>query len=135
MPKLRGHHLICLHFFSGQGYDQTFIDNLQDTLKTLLVEELEIVAGGDNICGRCPYLKGDSCHYRENADTEIREMDSRALELLDLAVGHCATWDRIRSRFPRIFPDWFRSYCIDCKWLSVCEQSDDFTRLRPDDSS
>jgi hypothetical protein len=133
MLKLRGHHLICLHFFNGEGYDQTFIDNLRDTLKTLLSEELEIVAGGDNVCRECPYLKDESCQYHNNADAEIREMDRKALELLGFAVGNSVSWDRIRNSIPKIFPEWFRSCCTDCEWLLVCEKNHDFRKVRPDD--
>lgn len=131
MPTLRGHHLICLQFFSGEGYDQTFIDNLRNTLKTLRSKKLEIVAGGDEICGKCKYLKNDSCQYSENADAEIREMDARALELLDLSPGSRVAWYSIKKSVPGIFSDWFRFYCTDCEWLQVCGKNDFFNKVRP----
>ena len=130
MPTLRGHHLICLHFFTGEGYDQTFIDNLGNVLNAVKSEGLKIGTGGDDVCRRCPYLKNDSCQYAENADAEIREMDRKALELLDLSAGNSAAWDSIMSRIPDILADWYSSYCADCEWLPVCEKNDFFRKAR-----
>jgi hypothetical protein len=131
MPTLRGHHLICLHFFSGEGYDQTFIDNLRNTLNAVKSEGLTIGRGGDDVCGKCPYLINNACQYSENADAEIREMDRKALALLDLAVEKSVTWDGIQNIIPDIFSDWFRSYCSDCEWITVCEKNDFFRKVRP----
>ncbi len=33
MLYLRGHHLICLHFFPGYGYDASFVESLRNVLK------------------------------------------------------------------------------------------------------
>jgi hypothetical protein len=131
MPTLRGHHLICLQFFSGEGYDQKFIDNLKSVIALLESNQLEIREGEDDVCRKCPYLKNDSCQYSENADAEIREMDRKALELLDLSAGNRVAWDSIKNSVPNIFSDWFRSYCSDCEWLSVCGKNDFFRKVRP----
>ena len=93
MLTLRGHHLICLHFFSGEGYDAQFIENLRDVLKRAEDEDIEITSDADNICAKCAYLKAHKCMYDEKADEEIREMDEAALKLLNLTVGQ-----RIRCR-------------------------------------
>lgn len=133
MHALRGHHLICLHFFNGEGYDQTFIDNLQGTLNSVKSEGLEIKSG--DVCSRCPYLENDSCRYSEDADTEVREMDRKALELLCLADGKSVGWHSITSRIPEIFDQWFNAYCAGCEWLPACEKNDFFRKVRGFSSS
>ena len=40
--KFRGHHLICLYFFSGEGYNNTYIDNLKIVMNRVKNNELEI---------------------------------------------------------------------------------------------
>jgi len=53
--KLRGHHLICLNFFRGEGYSDDFIRNIYEVLKK---EKVEILAGPDEICLKMPiFLK------------------------------------------------------------------------------
>jgi hypothetical protein len=131
MPVLRGHHLICLQFFSGEGYDRTFIENLEDTLEKAKSEGLEIRTGGDDVCRECRYLKDGVCRHTENAEAEIQEMDRKALTLLGLSAGTSVTWHSITSRVPDIFADWFREYCVDCEWLPVCGKDDHFRTLCP----
>lgn len=33
MIRLRGHHLICLHFYRGEGYSREFVENLEDIVR------------------------------------------------------------------------------------------------------
>lgn len=129
MPVLRGHHLICLHFFNGEGYDSQFIDNLRSTLREIEARSVEICSGADDICRKCSYLINDSCQYDDNADDEILSMDRRALDLLGLSVGSKADWDVIRKRLPHVIRDWYAAYCGDCQWLKVCEQNACFREI------
>jgi hypothetical protein len=130
MPTLRGHHLICLHFFNGEGYDQRFVDNLRDVMNAVESQGLTIGSGGDDVCGKCRYLKDGTCQHSEYAEAEIRKMDRKALTLLGLSAGDSVTWNSITNRVPDIFADWFREYCSDCEWLPVCEKNSYFRTLR-----
>jgi hypothetical protein len=130
MPALRGHHLICLQFFNGDGYDQEFIDNLKSVISLLESNQLEVREGGDDICNKCQYLKNNTCQHSENADQEIREMDGKALELLNLSAGNMVSWDRIKSTLPQIFTEWYESFCTGCDWLKVCEKNYLFRQIK-----
>jgi len=129
MPLLRGHHLICLQFFNGEGYDETFIKNLRDTLKRTSNEEITISSGADDVCESCSYLKKDRCGYSENADKEILDMDKKALELLDHSYNDKVRWNELTNKLPGIFPKWFSLYCRECEWRSACEKNDLFQQL------
>lgn len=77
MIRLRGHHLICLHFYRGEGYSREFVENLEDVLRGAEEgEEIEVVEDADDICRACPTLRGGKCVAAPEADTEIREMDA-----------------------------------------------------------
>lgn len=123
MPLLRGHHLICLHFFDGEGYDEGFIKNLEDTLRRAEEEDVEITAGADDVCAACFHLKEGRCMQSEGADDEIRGMDVRALALLGLSIGDKVRWRAFKGGIARIFPEWHSLYCIDCDWRRVCEKN------------
>jgi hypothetical protein len=130
MLTLRGHHLICLHFFSGEGYDAQFIENLRDVLKRVESEEIEIVSGDDGICAECIYLKDRKCMHDENADEGIREMDNTALKLLNLRAGQKITWQDLKNLIPNIFLQWHDRYCNECDWKHACEKSDLYQEMK-----
>jgi len=124
MLYLRGHHLICLHFFSGYGYDASFVENLRNVLKRAENEDIEIISTADNICTKCPYLKAHKCTYDEKADEEIKEMDETALKLLNLYAGQKIKWQDLKNLIPNIFHEWHDIYCNECDWKQSCEKSD-----------
>jgi len=92
MMKLRGHHLICLHFYDGEGYDEPFIENLEEVIEAVKREGVVVAEGADDVCSPCPHRTEDRCTYSRAADREIREMDQRALSLLELGEGGRAEW-------------------------------------------
>jgi hypothetical protein len=122
--KLRGHHLICLHFFSGEGYNSAFIENLRNVLKRAEVRgKVELCSGPDDICRKCPYLRNQKCIYNINAENEIREMDKRAITLLRLSGHRGVKWQALREKIPEILPEWVKEYCRGCNWRSSCKKS------------
>ena len=129
MPLLRGHHMICLHFFNGEGYDEKFIDNLREVLRQAGEEEVTVSSGADDVCASCTWLKEGRCHYEEGADKAIQEMDAKALALLSLSHGEMVKWVTIESRVNEIFSDWFSKYCMECDWRGACEKSTFFLQL------
>lgn len=130
MLTLRGHHLICLHFFSGEGYEALFIENLRDVLKRAENEEIEIISTADNICTRCPYLKDYKCTYDDDADEEIREMDETALRLLNLISDQRTTWRVVKKLIPAVFHEWHDRYCNECDWKHACEKNDLYQEMK-----
>lgn len=122
--KFRGHHLICLQFFKGEGYSEDFVAHLHNLLKKAEEEqEIEIAGAADDVCMICPYLKDGICCYKEGADERIRNMDLKALELLKIREGMQVRWRDIRERLPEILGDWARLYCGDCDWKGACEKN------------
>ena len=130
MPSLRGHHLVCLHFFDGEGYDEAFIKNLKNLLHRVEEEEITISSGADDVCKSCPYLKQSKCLYAENSDEEIIEMDTKALSLLALSHGDKVEWCALKEKIRKIFPEWFSLYCIECDWRNACEKNASFQKLK-----
>jgi hypothetical protein len=131
MIKLRGHHLICLHYYDGEGYDEPFIRNLKKVLALAGKEGVQAVEGADEVCGPCPWRGGSACTFSDAADREIRQMDERALKLLGLKAGEEAAWESIREEASRVFLEWYRFYCFACTWRSACEKHARFRELSP----
>jgi hypothetical protein len=123
--KLRGHHIICLHFFKGRGYSLEFIKNLAGIVERAETGAKVVISRGpDEVCKMCPYLEGDKCDYGRDADEEIREMDETALKLLGLKSGDKVTWPDIRKKLRHVLPEWSGKYCRDCDWRWACEKAE-----------
>jgi hypothetical protein len=122
--RLRGHHLICLHFFGGEGYGAEFRAALRGLLERAESgEAVEVVSGADDVCRRCPHLEAERCEYEEGADEEIRAMDEKALGLLGRRPGEDVEWHEIREAVLPVFGEWARSCCTGCTWKKACLKS------------
>jgi hypothetical protein len=128
-PKLRGHHLICLHFFSGEGYSEEFIENLGETLRQAERSGIEVADGADDVCRRCPYLNDEKCSYGENSHEEIKGMDGFALKLLNESPGNKTGWADLREKVTDIFPLWHERHCLRCGWRRACEGNSMYREL------
>jgi hypothetical protein len=119
MIKFRGHHLICLHFFKGEGYSEEFVQNLSDLITRANANETIIVTqGADDVCKACPYLEESSCKHKPDSEEQIRKLDDSALRLLGLNPGQIVIWHEIRSQVDLTPKEWFSSFCADCEWKS-----------------
>lgn len=130
IPKLRGHHLICLHFFSGKGYNPEFVKNLKDILEKTTEMGAEISSEADDVCSKCPYLKGERCSSSGQSNDEIMEMDKFALKLLKEAAGNKIKWHVIKQRITDIFPLWLERYCKKCRWEDACKEDPFYRNFR-----
>lgn len=128
--NLRGHHLICLNFFQGKGYDEIFIKNLEKCLNEIQKKEIKIIKGPDDVCKSCPHLKKNRCKYKKGIDKNIRKQDEMALRLLAIKEGDLIKWEDVKQKLPEIFLKWYENYCYNCHWLEVCRNHPYFQILK-----
>jgi hypothetical protein len=114
--KLRGHHLICLNFFRGEGYSEDFIRNIYSVIGK---EKIDIVKGPD-VCAMCPYLKDKMCNNPEYSDEMILLQDFEALRLLEFKQGMIVDWRMISDKLLDIIGDWKAKFCGECGYRKVC---------------
>lgn len=126
MIYLRGHHFICLHFFTGEGYSEEFVENLHAVIGRAKNEGIFVVEGADDVCKKCPFLVKRTC----KDEKEIAEMDKIALGLLNLKIMDTVSWDKIKEKLPEIFNRWYSLYCIPCIYLNVCSKTALLNSLR-----
>jgi hypothetical protein len=120
MRSLRGHHLICLHFFQGEGYDRPFVQHLRRVLAEVSRRGVRIVEGVDDVCQACPHIKERECAYKKG-EAEIRRLDELALALLKVRHGEEIEWGALWSRLGGVFLEWKSKACSNCDWRSVCK--------------
>ncbi len=120
--RLRGHHLICLHFF--RDGPESLKKKVEEVISRALAgEDILVVSGADDVCTSCPWFRDGICRITENAEEEIREMDSKALELLGINVDDKVYWkdleDKLRTN-SEIVKRWYELYCNECDFKNIC---------------
>jgi uncharacterized protein len=140
--RLRGHHLLCLHGFSGQGYDDAFVRNMAGVAKQLGDHPetvVEIVEGPDIICKSCPNLEGERCtiddeidskHLLNGVDQSV-EMDRRVVTKVGIQVGELKEWREILYIVGQsVSADDLNHLCGDCQWKAFPYCENGLERLR-----
>ena len=120
--ELRGHHLICLQFYRGEGYSATFVDNLDGVLARLADEPALVIATADAVCAACPELGADGVCAGE---VEISRIDALAFSLLSVEPGERITLAEARERLVGdavATGRWRSGVCDGCAWENVCER-------------
>ncbi|NHB88139.1 DUF1284 domain-containing protein [Photorhabdus tasmaniensis] len=128
--SLRGHHLLCILTYAGNGYSPGFIENYNKIISRIQNEDILIVEGPDDICA--PLLGEDDPHCLGKS---VIIRDSHALEAVGalmgrpVEVGHTLRLDetylkQARWAFNRRI---VRAACVGCEWEQLC------TRIAADD--
>lgn len=124
--RLRAHHLLCMLTYVGKGYTPGFTVNYDRVAVRLRGgEEIEIVAGPDDICA--PLLGDEEAHCYKDS---VVGRDARALDALgqwlgeSLHIGHrivpdAAVIERLRAGFQH---GYLRQPCSGCEWTSLCDR-------------
>lgn len=122
--RLRPHHLLCLLTYVGKGYSPAFIANYDAVAARLATgEEIEIVAGPDDICA--PLLADESAHCRRQS---VIRRDVAAAAANQKILGFAITdgtrltlsADRLEQLRLAFASGASRSACTGCEWEPLC---------------
>ncbi|CAG0975321.1 hypothetical protein METP3_01748 [Methanosarcinales archaeon] len=120
MVKLRGHHIICMQFFKGEGFGKIFMENLIKVLEAAESEGVDLVDGVDDICILCPYYQDNECRHDNDMGEKSKRMDELAINFLNFKEKKVG-WKEIRRATPNIITEWIKKECNKCDELNVCE--------------
>jgi hypothetical protein len=132
---LRGHTLLCLQGYRGEGYSPGFTDNLGAIHRSLSEnpdQPVELAEEPDAVCGACPHRAPAGCTLNgQGSEAGMQAQDRHVLALLGLSTGGVVRWrdvlDRIRasvrgSDLPGI--------CGRCRWLPLGYCAEGIEELR-----
>lgn len=123
MIRLRGHHLVCLHYYHGGGLTEAYAANLiQKVEQAKHGEAIMIVGGADDICALCPYLQQSLCQGKMAEEEKILKLDRQALALINCRVGDEVLWTGIQREVEAAPLFWFESFCCGCTWAKYCDR-------------
>lgn len=124
--RLRGHHLLCLLTFVGEGYTPSFTRNYMRIAERLSAgEAVTVVDGPDDICAPMLCETGAHCH-----DESISRRDSLALAAVSDSLDRQVTAgsvlvldaDRLRRLRSAFAMGKAAAACAECEWAGLCSR-------------
>lgn len=118
--KLRPHHGLCMGFFVGKGYSESFVRGMTEIISEIKSTDptVTLVCGRDVICENCPNDDSGVCGSGE----KVSRYDQRLLALTGLAEEDELPASEFISRVRGEVADKGRigEICSDCCWYEIC---------------
>lgn len=118
--RLRPHHGLCICFFHGHGYSETFTRNMTNVIACLQKDpDITLTLSGDVLCRYCPYDHGGTCETAE----KVHRYDKAVLSLCGLSEGQTLRWQTFHTLVKQhiLRPQLRESVCQDCEWNAFCK--------------
>jgi hypothetical protein len=123
--RLRGHHLLCMLTYQGEGYSPAFVANFDAIIKRISAgEAIEMIEGPDDICVCLLSEKNDAHCLNES----VMARDTLALEQIEDEGLHfrrgtfvltAQALAKLRQAFAQ---KRIRAACEGCEWHGLCTQ-------------
>lgn len=119
--KLRAHHGLCLCFFKGAGYSDSFVENMTN-IKCRLEENpiVCITNQMDEICSVCPNNIEGTCESEQT----VCEYDRRVLEKCHISAGESMAYFDFQSLIEKyiLSLNKRKEVCQNCEWDLLCNE-------------
>ena len=118
---LRGHHLLCLKGFQGYGYNENFVENMNEVnyMRKLDTTTISLTDEADDLCEHCPNLKNQLCGDNEHNEM-IKKMDGEVLKKIDPSKEYNSV--ELFEKIEEIFntEESVSEICFNCMWHEKC---------------
>ncbi len=123
--KLRPHHLLCTQGYSGKGYSDDFVSNMDKVTERLRNDrnvKVEIVFSTDSLCNDCPSKVSDGIC---KSDSKVIGFDKGIIDVLDLDED-IYSYQELISRLDEylssgVDDERLKAICGDCEWYPVSD--------------
>lgn len=116
---LRPHHGLCLAFFQGLGYSESFIAHMAACKRVLESGALiRLTCGVDAICSACPNNLGHRCRTSDL----VAGYDNAVLSLCGLREGTVLPYAAFAASVVEAIlrPGLRNTVCAGCQWEGAC---------------
>lgn len=117
MLHLRPHHLLCLLFYEGKGYDEAFVQNMDRLIAHLhhhQMAQVLLTDGEDYICSCCPQrMENGQCVSNQ----KVEMLDQRVIDTFHLKIGQYYDYHHLTHQLSKLLnEDNFKKICSECEW-------------------
>lgn len=117
--KIRGHHLLCMQLFKGEGYNDKFTEGMKSVIQKTRASgtEVEIITKADVICKNCPNCIGENQCRLGTKDVDAK--DKNVIEVLSLQ-GKTYSYNELRELLRKKMDEaTFDRICGTCRWYKA----------------
>lgn len=122
MIELRPHHILCIRFFEGKGYNSEFTEHMRNTIEKLQEKDSQIVLAEkeDEICKKCPNISRGTCKSRE----KVYKYDKAVIKETALSPGTPVEYEKLQRIIQEKILDTGKIHdiCADCSWAYICHK-------------
>lgn len=119
MIKLRPHHLLCTQGYSGKGYDNDFVSNMDKVVHTLRTEpgtKIKLEFYTDDLCADCPNKLGENlCKSQSKVD----HFDGKTVEYFHLEEKEYLYQEIIDEIDSQMTEEMLEEICGNCEWFAI----------------
>ena len=119
MVKLRPHHLLCTQGYSGKGYSDGFVSNMDKVVDYLRYDEnprVELVFGPDVLCEDCPNrVEEVLCSTQE----KVARFDAKTVEYFGLEEKEYGYREIVEEIDGKITEEILADICQGCSWYPI----------------
>ena len=124
---LRGHHLFCIQFFQGYGYNSKFTKKMGQLISNLKNNPsliIKLTTSCDSICANCPWYKENNCRESsKESENKLIEKDKQILSLLDLEEGTIISAGKLNKKVIELLSNInLVGICGKCQWFAICQK-------------
>ena len=121
--RLRPHHALCLRHYVGKGYDDAFVDNMNEIHARLMSGEREmvqIILHRDSLCRSCPHENDAACEKED----WVQHLDRAIAKKCGLRSGLWISWQELCAIMDEhVFDtDIWEKLCAECEWYDLCKK-------------
>lgn len=117
--RLRPHHLLCTQGYSGKGYNEAFVKNMDvivEKLRSNEEVEIELVFNTDDLCSCCPHRLGDDlCETNE----QVKRFDQKVVDYFKLKEGKYIYTTLVNKIAQEMTEEIMKDICCDCSWFQI----------------
>ena len=118
---LRPHHINCIFFFEGKGYDERFTKNMKNVINRIISNKsyIKFTKHCDCLCSKCPNRINNVC----NTENHIKMLDELTIKNYNVDFDKIYSFNDLFNEFYKNFDkDKFLNICNSCEWYKegVC---------------
>lgn len=121
---LRPHHLLCTQGYSGKGYSDKFVENMNRVTEKLRGSEpvmVHLTCSTDVLCADCPNMLGtDLCSTNE----KVKRYDWKVMKYFQLEEKDYIYQELVERIREEMTPEMLADICDGCSWypVSACRE-------------